>query len=117
MMIFDSLRVVLFATFLIVTLRFFYLAWQTKDAHPDDAVVQQHFLEHAIAACLAFIGSLLGTLYSFVHLFTTRQGHLMEEPFTVAMFFMLASGIAFMWHMCNEQTPNHPFYVRENGDG
>jgi len=96
--------------------RFFYLAWQTHNAHSDDVVVQQHFMEHAIAASFAFIGSLLGVLYSLVHLFSVEQGALAELPFTISMLFLLISGIAFMIHMIKEQTPNHPYYVRENGE-
>jgi uncharacterized membrane protein YjfL (UPF0719 family) len=73
-------------------------------------------MEHAIAASLAFIGSLLGVLYSLVHLFNIEQGVLAELPFTISMLFLLFSGIAFMLHMIKEQTPHHPFYVRENGE-
>jgi len=110
----DAGRVILFAAFLIASLRFFYLAWNTHKQHPNDAVVQQHFAEHAVAATFAFLGSLLGTIYSIVHLFSPNQGELSEAPFTVAMFFLLLSGTAFMLHMIREQTPGHPFYVREN---
>jgi len=116
MYLIDAGRVVLFVAFLVATLRFFYLSWQTRNAHSDDVVVQQHFLEHALAAAFAFIGSLLGTLYSIVHLFSGEQGGLPEMPFTVSLFFLLVSGIAFMVHMLKEQSPHHPFYVRENGE-
>jgi len=115
MYLLDAGRVTLFSIFLVATLRFFYLAWQTRNAHSDDAVVQQHFLEHAIASSFAFIGSLLGVLYSLVHLFSIEQGVMSEMPFTVSLFFLLVSGIAFMVHMIKEQNPSHPFYVRENG--
>jgi len=116
MYLIDAGRVALFSIFLVATLRFFYLAWQTHNAHSDDVVVQQHFLEHAIASSFAFIGSLLGMLYSLVHLFSVEQGVLSEIPFTISMLFLLISGIAFMVHMIKEQTPHHPFYVRENGE-
>jgi len=116
MYLIDAGRVTLFSIFLVATLRFFYLAWQTRNTHSDDVVVQQHFMEHAVAAAFAFIGSLIGTLYSIVHLFSVEQGRLPEMPFTVALFFLLVSGVAFMIHMIKEQTPHHPFYVRENGD-
>ena len=115
MYILDAGRVVMFSGFLIATLKFFWMAWQTQKSHPDDAVIQQHFMEHSIAASLAFLGSLLGSIYSVVHLFSLSQGTLTETPFTVAMFFLLASGIAFMIHMIKEQTPKHPFYIRETG--
>ena len=69
-----------------------------------------------MAAAFAFLGSLLGTLYSFIHLFNSHQGSLSESPFTVAMLLLLISGIAFMLHMIKEQTPGHPFYVREMGE-
>jgi len=116
MYLLDAGRVALFSIFLVATLRFFYLAWQTHNAHSDDVVVQQHFMEHAIAAAFAFIGSLLGVLYSIVHLFSVEQGVLSETPFTVSMLFMLISGVAFMIHMIKEQTPHHPFYIRENNE-
>jgi len=117
MYVIDSIRVVLFSLFLLTTLRFFWLAWQTREAHPDDLIVQQHFTEHVFAAALAFVGSLLGSIYSLVHLFTLEQkGGLTEFPFTVAMFFLLLSGTAFMLHMIKEQTPDHPYYIRENGE-
>ena len=116
MYLLDAGRVVLFTGFLCATLRFFYLTWQTHKTHPDDPIVQQHFMEHSIAAAFAFIGSLIGSLYSVVHLFSLDQGVLSEIPFSVAMMFLLLSGIAFMVHMIKEQTPNHPFYVRENGE-
>jgi len=116
MYLIDAGRVALFVVFLVATLRFFYLAWQTRNAHSDDTVVQQHFLEHAIAAAFAFIGSLLGVLYSIVHLFSVEQGLMAEIPFTASLFFLLASGIAFMVHMIKEQSPHHPFYVRENSE-
>jgi len=115
MYLLDAGRVTLFSIFLVATLRFFYLAWQTHNAHADDAVVQQHFLEHAIASSLAFTGSLLGAIYSIVHLFSVEQGTMSEIPFTASLFFLLVSGIAFMVHMIKEQNPSHPFYVRENG--
>jgi len=115
MYLLDAGRVTLFSMFIAATLRFFYLAWQTRNAHSDDAVVQQHFLEHAIASSLAFIGSLLGAIYSIVHLFSVEQGTMSEIPFTASLFFLLVSGIAFMVHMIKEQNPSHPFYVRENG--
>jgi len=114
MYLMDAGRVVIFAAFLAATLKFFILAWNTRKSHPDDEVVQQHFLEHTAASSLGFIGSLVGVVYSIVHLFSVEQGGLPEFPFTVAMFFMLCSGIAFMAHMIKEQTPGHPFYVREN---
>jgi len=114
MYLMDAGRVVIFAAFLAATLRFFVLAWNTRKSHPDDEIVQQHFMEHAIASSLGFIGSLVGVIYSIVHLFSIEQGGLDEFPFTVAMFFMLTSGIAFMAHMIKEQTPGHPFYLREN---
>jgi len=110
----DAGRVVIFMAFLAATVKFFILAWNTRKRHPDDEVVQQHFMEHAIAALLGFIGSLVGFIYSLAHLFSIEQEGLSEFPFTVAMFFMLCSGIAFMSHMIKEQTPGHPFYVREN---
>jgi len=116
MYLLDAGRVALFTVFLVATLKFFYLAWQTRNAHSDDPVVQQHFLEHAVAAAFAFVGSLIGAIYSIVHLFSVEQGGLPEMPFTAALFFLLLSGIAFMLHMIKEQTPYHPFYVRENGD-
>jgi len=116
MYLIDAGRVTLFSIFLVATLRFFYLAWQTHNAHSDDAVVQQHFLEHAVASSFAFIGSLIGVLYSIVHLFSAEQGTMPEIPFTVALFFLLVSGIAFMVHMIKEQSPSHPFYVREHGE-
>ena len=116
MYIMDAGRVVIFVTFLAATVKFFYLAWNTRKSHPDDEVVQQHFMEHAIAAALGFTGSLVGFVYSLAHLFSSAQGGLSELPFTVAMFFMLCSGIAFMAHMIREQTPGHPLYVRETGE-
>jgi len=116
MYLIDAGRVALFMVFLVATLRFFYLAWQTRNSHSDDAIVQQHFMEHAIASSFAFIGSLLGVLYSIVHLFNVEQGMMAEIPFTASLFFLLISGIAFMIHMIKEQTPHHQFYVRENGD-
>jgi len=116
MYLLDAGRVTLFSAFLIATLRFFYLAWQTRNAHSDDTVVQQHFMEHAIASSFAFIGSLIGVVYSIVHLFSIKQGIMSEIPFTVSLFFLLASGIAFMIHMIKEQTPHHLFYIRENGE-
>jgi len=115
MYLIDAGRVTLFSTFLISTVWFFILAWRTHNKHADDEVVQQHFLEHAIAASFAFIGSMLGVLYSVVHLFSHEQGTLSELPFTVSLFFLLISGIAFMMHMVKEQTPQHDFYIRENG--
>jgi len=116
MYLLDAGRVTLFSIFLVATVRFFYLAWQTRNAHSDDVVVQQYFMEHAVAASLAFIGSLLGTLYSIVHLFSAEQGVLSEMPFTISVLFLLISGIAFMIHMIKEQTPHHLFYIRENGE-
>jgi len=116
MTLLDAGRVALFSVFLVATLRFFYLSWQTRDAHSDDVVVQQHFMEHVVAAAFAFIGSLLGVLYSIVHLFSTEQGVLSEMPFTVSLVFLLVSGVAFMIHMIKEQTPHHPFYIRENNE-
>lgn len=116
MYLLDAGRVVLFASFLLATLWFFKLSWSTHKTHPDDNLVQQHFAEHAVAAALAFIGSLLGVLYSLAHLFASKQGALSEMPFTVVTLFLLLSGIAFMLHMIKEQTPGHPFYVREVGD-
>jgi len=115
MYLLDAGRVVLFAGFFIATLRFFYLTWKTRQSHPDDPIVQQHFAEHSVAAVLAFIGSLIGVLYAIAHLFSIDQGHLSEMPFTIAMLFLLLSGTAFMIHMIKEQTPGHPFYIRENG--
>ena len=114
MYLMDAGRVIIFLAFLAATVRFFVLAWHTRESHPDDEVVQQHFMEHAIASALGFVGSLVGFIYSLVHLFSIEQNVLPEFPFTVAMFFMLCSGIAFMSHMIKEQTPGHPFYVREN---
>jgi len=116
MYLLDAGRVTLFSIFFVATVRFFYLAWQTRNAHSDDVIVQQHFMEHAIAAAFAFIGSLIGVLYSLVHLFSIEQGVLSEMPFSISMLFLLISGIAFMVHMIKEQTPHHPFYVRENGE-
>ena len=113
MILIDSARVILFLSFFIAAMRFFYLAWNTHKTHSDDPVVQQHFAEHSIAAALAFIGSLIGVLYSIVHLFSSDQGALSEYPFTIAMLFLLMSGTAFMVHMIREQTPGHAFYVRE----
>jgi len=115
MYLLDAGRVTLFSIFLVATLRFFYLAWHTRNAHSDDVVVQQHFMEHAVAASFAFTGSLIGVLYSIVHLFSIEQGIMSEMPFTWSLFFLLVSGIAFMVHMIKEQSPHHPFYVRENG--
>jgi len=114
MYVLDAGRVSLFSIFLVATLRFFYLSWQTRNTHSDDVVVQQHFMEHIVAAAFAFMGSLIGTLYSIVHLFSTDQGELSELPFTVSLVFLLVSGGAFMVHMIKEQTPHHPFYIREN---
>ena len=114
MYLMDAGRVVIFAAFLAATIKFFILAWNTRKSHPDDEIVQQHFMEHAIASALGFVGSLVGFIYSIAHLFSVKQGGLDEFPFTVAMAFMLFSGIAFMSHMIKEQTPGHPFYVREN---
>jgi len=116
MIIMDAARVIVFAVFLLATLRFFWLSWQTRNTHPNDVIVQQHFAEHAIAGGFAFIGALVGLLYSIPHLFSPYQGHLNEIPFTVATLFLLLSGIGFMLHMIKEQTPGHAFYVRENGE-
>jgi len=115
MYLLDAGRVVLFGLFLIATIRFFYLSWNTHNIHSNDVVVQQHFMEHAIAAFFAFMGSMLGVVYSLIHLFSSKQGTLSEIPFTVAETFILISCIAFMIHMIKEQTPKHPFYIRENG--
>ena len=116
MYLIDSARVMLFAWFLAATICFFNLSWQTRNAHPGDYIVQKHFMEHAIAASMAFIGSLTGVIYSVVHLFSLEQNTLSEEPFSVAMMFLLISGTAFMTHMIKEQTPGHPYYIRENGE-
>jgi len=116
MIIIDAARVVLFGGFLAATLRFFQLSWKTRNAHSDDVIVQQHFMEHAAAASMAFMGALIGVVYSIVHLFSTHQSTLSEKPFSIAMLFLLISGMAFMLHMIKEQTPNHPYYIRETGE-
>jgi len=112
----DAGRVILFVGFLLATIYFFRLSWQTRNSHADDLVVQQHFLEHVIAASLAFMGSLIGVVYSIIHLLAKSQNHLVEYPFSLAMGLLLVSGLAFMLHMIKEQTPGHPYYIRENGD-
>jgi len=115
MYLIDAGRVVLFCGYFFWPRSdFFGFAWGTHKTHLNDPVVQQHFAEHAIAAALAFLGSLIGVIYSVVHLFSIRQGELPETPFSVAILLLLLSGIAFMQHMIKEQTPGHPFYVREN---
>ena len=116
MIIIDAARVVLFGCFLAATLRFFQLSWNTRHAHADDVIVQQHFMEHAVAASMAFMGSLVGVVYSFVHLFSSHQNMLSEKPFSIAILFLLVSGMAFMLHMIKEQTPGHPYYIRETGE-
>ena len=116
MRIIDAARLVCCRGFLLATLRFFQLSWETRNAHADDVIVQQHFMEHAVAASMAFMGSLIGVVYSFVHLFSSHQNMLSETPFSIAMLLLLISGMAFMVHMIKEQTPGHPYYIRETGE-
>jgi len=111
----DAFRVMTFLTFFVLTIWFFILSFHTRNKHPDDSVIQQHFLEHAVAGLFSFIGSFIGTIWSVIHLLSTNQGELSENGFSVAILFLLFSGIAFMYHMIKEQTPGHPFYVREVG--
>jgi len=116
MFIHDGFQVVLFLAFLCSTLRFFWLSWRTKESHPDDEIVQQHFMEHAIAAGVSFIGALFGTVWSFAHLVSIHQSMVIELPQSIALDFILISSTLFMAHMIKEQTPNHPYYIRENSE-
>jgi len=112
----DAARVVAFGSFFSATVYFFYLSWTNRNNHADDAIIQQHFMEHALAASFALLGSLVGTVWSTVHMLSLEQGTLPEYPFSTAIVFLLISGMLFMLHMIKEQTVGHPYYQREMGE-
>jgi len=115
MLLFDASRFAICVLFLIFTLRFFYLSLKTVNSVEGDNVTMHHFIEHLVATAFSFLGSIIGSIYSFIHLFIGKQGELPEYPFTISLFLIVISGILFMIHMIKEQTPGHPFYMREYG--
>jgi len=116
MLSFDSIRVVVYGAFLTSLIVFYLRAWQSRNVHRDDEIIQQHFLEHSIASFFAFLGSSLGFVWSIVHLFSVDQNTLPEIPFTVSSMLLIAGAFLFVVHMTKEQTPGHPFYQREVGE-
>jgi len=113
MILFDALRLIVCILFLVFTLRFFYLSLKTVKIIEDNNIMMTHFIEHLVATAFSFLGSMVGAIYSFIHLFSADQGELPEYPFTISLFLIVISGLLFMVHMVKEQTPGHPFYMRE----
>jgi len=99
------------------SLSFTKLSLRNKKAHNLDAVSQMHFHDHAIAVIFSLVGSSVGVLMAAFHIL---QQHILRvdtywsEMGLAGSFVILAcSGLLFMRHMICEETPGHPYYIRE----
>jgi len=115
----DILVFMVMASMLKLSYAFTKLSLKNREAHVSDAVAQMHYQDHAVAVIFSLIGSTIGTVMSVFHIL---QQHVLlvdiywsEIGLCSGFIFLALSGIMFMRHMICEETPGHPYYVREHG--
>lgn len=120
MVLVDVTLLVLMSSMLKFSYNFMKLSILNKKKHEYDPVAQLHFQDHATAVIFALIGSTLGTVSAIWHIFEQHilrmQTWASEVSLSISFVMLGISGAMFMRHMIKEETPGHPFYVREYGE-
>jgi len=122
MMVMDSIVCGLAATYLMSTIHFIRTARGNVGAHPDDAIAQQHFTDHLNASMIGLFGGTLAFGFSILYFFAQNVFPTppnivdqIEIGKSLGIISVLGSGVSFMMHMMKEETPSHPYYIREYG--
>ena len=123
MMLVDSFVCALAGLYLITVFQFIRAARQNLTEHYSDAIVSLHFTDHLYSSVVGLIGGTITFASSVFHFIAQniiiksdlilRQIEICEDLGVIVIFF---SGIMFMIHMRKEETPGHPFYIREYGE-
>lgn len=102
------------------SLDFLSISSKNKKEHEHDVVSQLHFQEHVSAVVIQLVGSTIAALGSFVHILDqhflgSKLSYSIEITESVGFILIALSSIIFLNHMKKEETPGHPFFMREYG--
>jgi len=113
MVIHDSLMLTTSIMVFIGSIWFFIRTLLNLKTHGHDIITHRHFFEHAVAVAFVSVGALFMIVSDSVHLFSQIQSAVIEYPESIPEMLLRAGIFLFLIHMIKEQTPNHPFYIRE----
>ncbi len=116
MMIISDIFIASSLTYLALVLFIFLVAaFNNRGRHGFGSIEHDHFVEHAVAGGLGFVGCVIGVICAVVHLILQNTGNHFVPPDVeiienVSRGVLLISASMFVHHMIREESPHHPFY-------
>jgi len=120
MFIMDLLVCILSMAYMKSAFSFVLKARKNYKKHQSDLISSEHFNDHFGAAIVGMTGGVICIVSSILHLIEQNIIHAPESVINqieygmdIGIVILMFSGIQFMIHMANEETPGHPFYIQE----
>jgi len=119
MMLLDSTVCVASFMYIKKGLKFIETAKNDDIVRYPDLVIREHFTDHLQAVVVGLVGGCLSLVFSIVHFIAQNLFFMDEEELIfieygteIGIVLVFVSGIMFMSHMIKEETPGHPFCVK-----
>ena len=99
----------------VILFRFLQAAQANVGKHESGSDEASHFIAHIAAGSLGFIGCVLGSVASILHLILQNTGpHIIPEHVelvgNMGYTLMFIASALFVHHMTQEEDPSHPFF-------
>jgi len=115
MIVSDAVVAAALTCLCVMLFKFLRAAQANVGKHESGSDEASHFVAHIAAGGLGFIGCVLGSVASILHLILQNTGgHIVPEHVelvgNVGYTLMFIASALFVHHMTQEENPEHPFF-------